>query len=100
MPLRRAGTVPSSGVRYGPGSAAHRYALRCVRGTPLTASLHARLLRLHYLEVRRELVEQAEQLTQFQRIARDRDVAAGDAAEEGALLQRNSVERGAGELDP
>jgi hypothetical protein len=37
MPLRRAGTVPSTGVRYGPGSAAHRfaksYALRCVRGT-------------------------------------------------------------------
>jgi hypothetical protein len=37
MPLRRAGTVPSAGVRYGPGSAAHRfaksYALRCVRGT-------------------------------------------------------------------
>ena len=38
MPLRRAGTVPNTGVRYGPGSAAHRfaksYALRCVRGTP------------------------------------------------------------------
>ena len=48
MPLRRAGTVPNAGVRYGPGSAAHRhsasktrvnallaksYALRCVRGT-------------------------------------------------------------------
>src|SRR4051794_34134272 len=37
MPLRRAGTVPNTGVRYGPGSAAHRsaksYALRCVRGT-------------------------------------------------------------------
>src|ERR1700692_1758991 len=34
---RRAGTVPDTGVRYGPGSAAHRsaksYALRCVRGT-------------------------------------------------------------------
>src|SRR5947199_3599658 len=26
MPLRRAGTVPSAGVRYGPGSAAHRFA--------------------------------------------------------------------------
>src|SRR3954454_2914287 len=26
MPLRRAGTVPSTGVRYGPGSAAHRSA--------------------------------------------------------------------------
>src|ERR1700712_4284406 len=24
MPLRRAGTVPNTGVRYGPGSAAHR----------------------------------------------------------------------------
>ena len=38
MPLRRAGTVPSTGVRYGPGSAAHHAAkggaaLRCVRGT-------------------------------------------------------------------
>ena len=37
MPLRRPGTVPNAGVRYGPGSAAHRfakcYALRCVRGT-------------------------------------------------------------------
>src|SRR6202051_5004381 len=36
MPLRRAGTVPNAGLRYGPGSAAHRsakcYALRCVRG--------------------------------------------------------------------
>ena len=36
--LRRAGTVPSAGALYGPGSAAHRfaksYALRCVRGTP------------------------------------------------------------------
>ena len=34
--LRRAGTVPNAGVRYGPGSAAHRsakcYALRGVRG--------------------------------------------------------------------
>jgi hypothetical protein len=37
MPLRRAGTVQGAGIRYGPGSAAHRfaksYALRCVRGT-------------------------------------------------------------------
>jgi hypothetical protein len=37
MPLRRAGTAPNTGARYGPGSAAHRfaksYALRCVRGT-------------------------------------------------------------------
>ena len=37
MPLRRAGTVPNAGARYGLGSAAHRfakcYALRCVRGT-------------------------------------------------------------------
>ena len=37
MPLRRAGTVPNAVLRYGPGSAAHRfaksYALRCVRGT-------------------------------------------------------------------
>src|SRR4051812_36257382 len=48
MPLRRAGTVPNTGVRYGPGSAAHHHsasktrvnalmvkngALRCVRGT-------------------------------------------------------------------
>src|SRR4051794_6167499 len=31
--LRRAGTVPNTGVRYGPGSAAHRFALRSVRGT-------------------------------------------------------------------
>jgi hypothetical protein len=35
--LRRAGTVPSTGVRYDPGSAVHRfargYALHCVRGT-------------------------------------------------------------------
>jgi hypothetical protein len=40
MPLRRAGTVPNTGVRYGPGSAAHRfaksYALHCVRGTSLS----------------------------------------------------------------
>jgi len=27
MPLRRAGTVPSTGVRYGPGSAVHRFAV-------------------------------------------------------------------------
>ena len=37
MPLRRAGTVTNAGIRYGPGSAAHRsaksFALRCVRGT-------------------------------------------------------------------
>ena len=35
MPLRRAGTVPSTGVRYGPGSAAHRFARRAAlrRGT-------------------------------------------------------------------
>jgi hypothetical protein len=37
MPLRRAGTVQGAGIRYDPGSAAHRfaksYALRCVRGT-------------------------------------------------------------------
>ena len=37
MPLRRAGTAPNTGVRYGPGSAAHHAAksgaLRCVRGT-------------------------------------------------------------------
>ena len=48
MPLRRTGTVPNTGVRYGPGSAAHHHsalktrvnalmvkngALRCVRGT-------------------------------------------------------------------
>jgi hypothetical protein len=42
MPLRRAGTVPDTGVRYGPGSAAHRfaksYALRCVRGTKLLSN--------------------------------------------------------------
>src|SRR5436853_2921428 len=53
MPLRRIGTVPNTGVRYGPGSAAHRhsaskarvkalmaksYALRCVRGTTLFPS--------------------------------------------------------------
>src|ERR1700710_1914476 len=53
MPLRRAGTVPSTSVRYGPGSAAHHAvkngALRCVRATmPLKdlsmthPSLHAR----------------------------------------------------------
>jgi hypothetical protein len=33
MPLRRAGTVTNTEPRYGPGSAAHRCALRCVRGT-------------------------------------------------------------------
>jgi len=42
MPLRRTGTVPGTSVRYGPGCAAHRfaksYALRCVRGTRLTAA--------------------------------------------------------------
>ena len=36
---REAGTVPNTGARHGPGSAAHRsaksYALRCVRGTAL-----------------------------------------------------------------
>jgi fatty-acyl-CoA synthase/long-chain acyl-CoA synthetase len=52
MPLRRAGTVPNTGARYGPGSAAHRfaksYALRCVRGTTTSGnfmthpSVHAR----------------------------------------------------------
>jgi hypothetical protein len=35
--LRRAGTVPNTGVRYGPGSAAHHAvkngALHCVRGS-------------------------------------------------------------------
>jgi hypothetical protein len=39
MPLRRTGTVPNTGVRDGPGSAAHHAAksgaLRCVRGTEL-----------------------------------------------------------------
>jgi hypothetical protein len=39
MPLRRTGTVPNTGVRDGPGSAAHHAAkggaLRCVRGTVL-----------------------------------------------------------------
>jgi hypothetical protein len=34
--LRRAGTVTNAGPRYGPGSAAHRYALRSVRGTRLS----------------------------------------------------------------
>jgi hypothetical protein len=38
--LRRAGTVSNTGARYGPGSAAQRfaksYALRCVRGTHCT----------------------------------------------------------------
>ena len=42
MPLRRAGTIPNTGVRYGPGSAAHHAAksgaLRCVRGTGKTFS--------------------------------------------------------------
>ena len=37
MPLRRAGTVQNTGVRYGPGSAAHHAVkdgvLRCVRDT-------------------------------------------------------------------
>ena len=41
MPRRRAGTVPTTGVRYGPGSAAHHAvkngALRCVRGTSYPA---------------------------------------------------------------
>src|SRR5260370_5500518 len=50
--LRRAGTVPNAGVRYGPGSAAHHAAkggaLRCVRGTheacmaPVSSSFHLR----------------------------------------------------------
>jgi hypothetical protein len=39
--LRRTGTVKDTGVRYGPGSAAHRAAecgaLHCVRGTLPTA---------------------------------------------------------------
>jgi hypothetical protein len=43
MPLRRTGTVPNTGVRDGPGSAAHHAAkggaLRCVRGTGLGQQL-------------------------------------------------------------
>jgi hypothetical protein len=56
MPLRRAGTIPNTGARDGPGSAAQRhsasktrvnalmakcYAMHCVRGTsyPLSGSL-------------------------------------------------------------
>src|SRR6195952_3781664 len=46
MPLRRAGTVPHAGVRYGPGSAAHHAvkngALRCVRGTKVCANRRSR----------------------------------------------------------
>jgi hypothetical protein len=40
--LRRAGTVPNTGVRYGPGSAAHHFVLRSVRGTcsPLSLAVH------------------------------------------------------------
>jgi histidyl-tRNA synthetase len=55
MPLRRAGTVPSTGVWYGPGSAAHRHsasktrvnalmALRCVRGTGAACRLRPALV--------------------------------------------------------
>jgi hypothetical protein len=44
--LRRTGIVPNSGARYGPGSAAHRfaksYALRCVRGTEVNAGRRSR----------------------------------------------------------
>src|SRR4051812_25967937 len=40
--LRRTGIVPNTGVRYGPGSAAHHAvkngALRCVRGTEAGAN--------------------------------------------------------------
>ena len=43
MPLRRAGIVPSTGVRYGPGSAAHRSA----RATRCAASGARSLLRVH-----------------------------------------------------
>src|SRR5437764_1259056 len=43
MPLRRVGTVPNTGVLYGPGSAAHHAAkcgaLRCVRGTTTLSSV-------------------------------------------------------------
>src|SRR3954463_8224970 len=44
MPLRRAGTLPDTGVRYGPGSAAHRYA----RATRCAASgAQVRLCKSH-----------------------------------------------------
>src|ERR1700710_1191255 len=42
MPLRRVGTVPSTGVRYGPGSAAHRFA-RAARCAASGARSHIRL---------------------------------------------------------
>jgi hypothetical protein len=64
MPLRRAGTAQSTGVRYGPGSAAHRhsasktrvnalmaksYALRCVRGTKKCTGASPRRKDHHHL---------------------------------------------------
>ena len=48
MPLRRAGTVPSAGVWYGPGSAAHHAvkdgALRSIRGTSPACRVPDRLV--------------------------------------------------------
>jgi hypothetical protein len=50
MPLRRAGTVANAGVRYGPGSAAHRFAKSCalrrVRGTGQLSAAFTRPLAL------------------------------------------------------
>ena len=71
---------------------------RCVR-CARSILLHPHLLRLDHLEPRREFVEQSEQFAELQRIAGDRDIAGGDAADEGALLQRDGVERGAGQRD-
>src|SRR5712672_2537492 len=41
--LRRTGTVPNTGVRYGPGSAAHRFAraTRCAASGARSARLYA-----------------------------------------------------------
>src|ERR1700704_4345913 len=49
MPLRRTGTVPDAGVRYGPGSAAHRSAraTRCTASgarSPMRARLNLQLV--------------------------------------------------------
>jgi hypothetical protein len=52
VPLRRAGTVPDAGARYGPGSAAHRFA----RATRCAASGARQIYSLSYAGLTRVFI--------------------------------------------
>src|ERR1700704_3659108 len=86
MPLRRAGTVPDAGVRYGPGSAAHRFA-RATRCAASGARGSFRLL--PQLRVRPAEIGRRGILADF-------DDAAADGAGAGKMLeQRRAIPGGA-----